>query len=331
MVSLIPQTMSEWNFETLQRTLEIPDIEEERFDFKSNKALDKDYRLEDHICAFANTYGGHIVIGVSEKRMNKNYKKFILDGFDDGSQDENLKRIAQKIWLIEPLPSYEVTTIESQGKYYIVLYIKQELHKRPFFVRNNCYVRMGSSTIPANRNIMLSLMNYNIVTHEDRRKHTEYIVNIYRQLTNLSVIRINQQYLLAIHENSMTLNSRFENNIMTIGGAVDLDKITQLHGIYHLDLAIAHLKCEEYHKKYRIFEQIKSVLEHINTNPDILNEETSSHIPAYPVHIVDYFKHNYKTGYKLYMLILRFREEIYHLIRDVSAGDTLRGFCKIGY
>lgn len=322
--------MSEWNFETLQRTLEIPDIEKEMFDFKSSKALDKEYRLEDHICAFANTYGGHIVIGVSEKRINKNYKKFILDGFDDGSQDGNLKRIAQKILLIEPLPSYEITTVEFQGKYYIVLYIKQELHKRPFFARNNCYVRMDSSTIPANRNIMLSLINYNMIPHEDRRKHTEYIANIYRQLTNLSVIRINQQYLLAIHENSMTVNSRFENNIMTIGRAADLDSITQLHSIYHLDLAIAHLKCEEYRKKYKIFEQIKPVLEHINTNPDTLNEETSSHIPDYPEHIVDY-KHNYKAGYKLYMLILRFREEIYHLIKDVSAGDTLKGFCKIGY
>ena len=311
--------------------MEIPDVEKESFDFKSKKVLDKEYRLEDHICAFANTYGGHIVIGVSEKMINNNYKEFILDGFDDGSQDENLRKIAQKIWRIEPLPSYEVTTVESQGKYYIILYIKQELHKRPFFARNNCHVRIGSSTIPSNRNIMLSLVNYNMIPHEDRRNHTEYIVNIYRQLTNLSLIRINQQYFLAIHENSMILNSGFENSILTIGGAADLDKITQLQSIYHLDLAIAHLKCEEYHKKYRVFEQIKSVLEHINSNTGILNEETLNEIPNYPEHIVDYFNHNYKAGYKLYILIRKFREEIYHLIKDVLAGDTLRGFCKIGY
>lgn len=137
-------------------------------------ALEKEYRLENHICAFANTYGGHIVIDVSEKVSSKNYKKFILDGFDDGTQDTNLRKISQKIWLIEPLPSYEVTTVESQGKYYIVLYIKQELHKRPFFARNNCHVRIGSSTIPANRNTVLSLVNYNMVPHEDRRKHRVY-------------------------------------------------------------------------------------------------------------------------------------------------------------
>lgn len=162
-------------------------------------------------------------------------------------------------------------------------------------------------------------------------ENTEYILNIYRQLTNFYIIRINRQYLLVIHENSMNLNSRFENGIMIVGRAADFDKITQLYSIYHLDLAIAHLKCEEYHKKYRIFEQIKHVLEHVNTNSSIFNEETLNDIPNYPEHIVDYFKHNYKAGYKLYMLIQKFREEINSLIRDLSAGDTLRGFCKIGY
>jgi hypothetical protein len=31
------------------------------------------------------------------------------------------------------------------------------------------------------------------------------------------------------------------------------------------------------------------------------------------------------------MLVLKFREEIFHTIRDLFAGDMLRGFCKIGY
>lgn len=126
--------MSEWNFETLQRTLEIPDIEKEMFDFKSSKALDKEYRLEDHICAFANTYGGHIVIGVSEKRINKNYKKFILDGFDDGSQDGNLKRIAQKILLIEPLPSMRLQQLSFRANI-ILFYISNKNSTRDPFLR----------------------------------------------------------------------------------------------------------------------------------------------------------------------------------------------------
>ncbi|MBA3283953.1 MAG: ATP-binding protein [Nitrosopumilus sp.] len=42
----------------------------ESFDFKNNKVLEKNYRLEDHICAFANTYGGYIVIGVGEEKTN---------------------------------------------------------------------------------------------------------------------------------------------------------------------------------------------------------------------------------------------------------------------
>lgn len=328
---IIPQTMEGWNIEVLRNILEIPDVEKESFDFKNNKVLEKSYRLEDHICAFANTYGGYIVIGVGEQKISENSKKFTLDGFDNGSQQEMLRKITQKIWLIEPMPLYEMTTIESQGKYQIILHIKSETHKRPFFAKNKSYIRIGSSTLPANRNVVLSMVNYNLIAHEDRKRHTEYIAGIFRQLTNLSIVKNNQNYSLAVLRDSFRLNPMFEKDILIIEEHTDIGKLSDLDKIYHLDLAISHLKCEEYHNKFKIFNEIKIVLDKININDKPIENLDFNDITNYPRHIVDYFKHNYKVGFKLYMLVLKFREEIFHTIRDLFAGDLLRGFCKIGY
>lgn len=331
MAFIIPQTMDGWNIDVLKNILEIPDVEKESFDFKNNKVLEKNYRLEDHICAFANTYGGYIVIGVKEEKINENSKKFTLDGFDNGSQHEMLRKIEQKIWLIEPIPFYEVMTLESQGKYQIILHIKLEIYKRPFFAKNNSYVRIGSSTLPANRNVVLSMANYNLIAHEDRKRHTEYIVGIFKQLTNLSIVKNNQNYSLVVLGDSFRLNPMFEKDILIIEERPNFGKISDLNKIYHLDLAISHLKCEEYHNKFKIFNEIKIVLDKINMNDKPIENFDFNDITNYPRHIVDYFKHNYKFGFKLYMLVLKLREEIYHTIRDLFAGDMLRGFCKIGY
>lgn len=327
---IIPQTMDGWNIEVLRNILDIPDIEKESFDFKNNKVLDRGYCLEDHICAFANTYGGHIVIGVEEKKINENHKKFALNGFDNGSQDEMLRKINQKIWLIEPAPLYETTTVESDGKYYIVLHIKLELYKRPFFSKYKSYIRLGSSTFPANRSVILSMVNHNFISHEDRRKHTEYIVGILKQLTNLSIINDNQHYFLGTSGDASKPNSIFEKDILLIGGHSGAEKISDLNKTYHLDLAISHLRCEEYYSKFKIFGEIKIFLGKINSGDKPI-ENSFSDITNYPTHIVDYFKNNHKIGFKLYMLVLKFREEIYHVINDISAGDMLRGFCKMGY
>ncbi len=330
-MNLIPQNMDEWTMEILQNILEIPNIEKESFDFKNNRVLDKDYRLEDHICAFANTYGGHIVIGIEEKKINGNYPRFILNGFNDGSQDDMLRKINQKIWLIEPLPHYEVKTIGSQNRYYIILFIKSEPYKRPFFTKNKAYIRIGSSTIPANRNIILSMVNHNLIPQDNRKKHTRYIFDIFRQLTNLSLVSNNEQYHLGLLNGASKLNNEFEKNILLVYKPLEYNSTFDLNKIYHLDLAISHLKCEEYLHKFKIFEDINHTLNKINVN-DAANEGLDLHKSAnYPTFIVDYFKHNYKIGYKLYMLVLRFREEIYYLIKDLQAGDMLRGFCKIGY
>lgn len=292
--------MDGWNIETLKKIIEIPDIEKESFDFKNNKVLDKDYRLEDHICAFANTYGGHIVIGIGEEKANGNNKKFTLNGFENGSQDEMLSKIAQKIWLIEPTPRYETTTIESEGKYYIVLHIRSELYKRPFFSEYKSYIRIGSSTFPANRNVILSMVNYNFISHEDRKKHTEYIVGIFKQLTNLSIINNNQHYFLGVLVDPFKLSPLIEKDILLIDVHPDIEKISDLNKIDHLDLAISHLKCEEYFNKFKIFGEIKIVLDKINVGDKTIENHDINGIPNYPTHIVDYFKHNYKIGFKLY-------------------------------
>ncbi|MBA3283954.1 MAG: hypothetical protein H0U27_02685, partial [Nitrosopumilus sp.] len=156
-----------------------------------------------------------------------------MDGFDNGSQHEMLRKVAQKIWLIEPIPLYEMTTIESQGKYQIILHIKSETYKRPFFAKNKSYIRIGSSTLPANRNVVLSMANYNLIAHEDRKKHTEYIVGIFKQLTNLSIAKTNQNYSLVALGDSFRLNPMFEKDMRINEERTSFGKILDLNKIYH--------------------------------------------------------------------------------------------------
>ncbi|MEJ7641301.1 MAG: hypothetical protein WKF36_03795 [Candidatus Nitrosocosmicus sp.] len=152
-----------------------------------------------------------------------------------------------------------------------------------------------------------------------------------KQLTNLSIDKTNQNYSLVVLGDSLRLNPMFGKDILINEERTSFGKILDLNKIYHRNLAISHLKCEEYHNKFKIFNEIKIVLDKININDKPIENLDFNDIVNYPMHIVDYFKHNYKFGFKLYMLVLKFREEIYHTIRDLFAGDMIRGFCKMGY
>ncbi|CAN5857706.1 hypothetical protein BH23THE1_BH23THE1_08730 [soil metagenome] len=76
-------------------------------------------------------------MGIEEIQVNKSYKKFELSGFDHGSEEDMLLKVAEKIVKVDPIPSYHTKIIEEGPKYYIILYIQSELTKKP--VIPGCY------------------------------------------------------------------------------------------------------------------------------------------------------------------------------------------------
>ena len=75
-MALIPSTRSEWSFERVQLLADAGQSEGDRHDFKLN--LPDAKNLTKVACAFANSYGGFFIIGVSER----NDHHFTIEGID---------------------------------------------------------------------------------------------------------------------------------------------------------------------------------------------------------------------------------------------------------
>jgi Putative DNA-binding domain len=73
---MIPSTRTEWSFERVQLLADAGQSEGDRHDFKLN--LPDAKNLTKVACAFANSYGGFFIIGVSER----NGHHFMIEGID---------------------------------------------------------------------------------------------------------------------------------------------------------------------------------------------------------------------------------------------------------
>jgi hypothetical protein len=77
---LIPLIRTEWSFERVQLLVESGQSESDRHDFKFN--LPDAKTLTKLACAFANTYGGFFIVGVSER----NGHHFTIEGIDSDKE-----------------------------------------------------------------------------------------------------------------------------------------------------------------------------------------------------------------------------------------------------
>ena len=105
----------------------------------------------------ANTYGGFIIIGLDEKKTNgvkSGYNKFGW-GLDE---DKINLQVANATHEVDPIPDVKLKCISDGGKTYVVIRITEEKSKKPFFIKDGkCYVRIGSSSRPASRSVIMNL------------------------------------------------------------------------------------------------------------------------------------------------------------------------------
>ena len=151
----IPRNLDDWNMDVIGSLLDIPTIESETLECKREINPNS---LCKHICAMANVHGGFILVGLDEKKTNggkkSGYEKVGLDLDEDGIN----QMVSSARYEIEPTPMVKPKCIPDGTKMYAVIHILEEKSKKPFFVKNGgCHIRVGSSSYPASRSIVMNL------------------------------------------------------------------------------------------------------------------------------------------------------------------------------
>lgn len=166
----IPHTLEEWNIEKLDELIQYVGIESDTLDFKKEAN-----KLEEHICAMANTKGGYIVLGINQIKSKDGKKiiRFAKKGFTRGKEDNIKNDITNYALHLEPVPNMGIIHIHEKNgkKFYTVLKIENINSSKPYFVTSTdqCFVRIQASKIRANRSVIFNLFSTNI----EQRKNLE--------------------------------------------------------------------------------------------------------------------------------------------------------------
>lgn len=169
-IPTIPEKLSDWDIEKLDELIEYTGIESDTFDFKKEAN-----ELEEHICAMANTKGGHLALGIEQIKSDDGTTtiRFKKTGFSKGKEDNLKNRITNSVLLLDPIPDVEIEHIhENDGeKFYSIIKIENKNFNKPYFVKSTdqCFVRIHNSKIRATRSVIFNLFSTNI----EQRKNLE--------------------------------------------------------------------------------------------------------------------------------------------------------------
>lgn len=154
-MNVIPKEIEDWNFNTINELIKLKDIESENFDFKGTKTKE----LAKHLCAFANTKGGFLVLGIDEKVNGEIKIGFEKNGFNKGREDHVKNDIRNHQVQIEPIPDIQIKIIPEGEKFFTVIQIEYNKFKKPYMLKEkgSCFVRIGGSTTPASRSTIIEL------------------------------------------------------------------------------------------------------------------------------------------------------------------------------
>ncbi len=165
MLPSIPGTLEDWNIQVIDDLLPILSIESETFDFKGHDFSKRSDELYCDLCAMANTSGGYIVLGVDEvKASDGKIIRFIKRGFERGEEEKINQTIANNMYSVDPTPNigqpwmvYE----EDKKYFYPVIRVNSVDRWKPYFTKTRCqcYVRVGNTSKPAGRTIVLNLLS----------------------------------------------------------------------------------------------------------------------------------------------------------------------------
>jgi hypothetical protein len=160
-----PERLEDYNISVINSLVGKRYIESETFDFKGKKAA-KGSELSKDFCAMANTRGGIIVLGIKEVKNNGFLERFMKEGFRTNVDDEDKVKqfFGNNMHEVEPTPRIDCNPVYEQddsSTYYMVIRIDGKEINRPYFLRSTgqCYVRIGNSSKPASRSVILNLFS----------------------------------------------------------------------------------------------------------------------------------------------------------------------------
>lgn len=155
-MNIIPNNISDWTLDTINELIKLRDIESEDFDFKGTDMKN----LANHLCAFANSNGGYLVLGIDEDKNNNKLLGFRKNGFKKEKEDHVKNEIRNHLVRIDPLPDIQTKIIPDGEKFYLIIKIENNHIQKPYFLNEKgFFVRIGSSTNIASRNIVLNLFS----------------------------------------------------------------------------------------------------------------------------------------------------------------------------
>lgn len=158
---MIPDRLEDWTYEAIQTLCQVGQSESDRHDFKFDLANLKE--PEKICCAFANSEGGFIVVGIKEKQ-----RIFTIEGIDPDNElyGNFLKRIKIEPALDVPHPKV-IGIPNSEKKLYVIEIPKSS--KRPHIPsvaeKRYFYKRHGSNCIQ----MTLEEIRYQIHNYEEKR------------------------------------------------------------------------------------------------------------------------------------------------------------------
>jgi hypothetical protein len=152
----IPRNKSDWNIDVLDKLIKLRDIESDTFDFKS------DYKkLSLHLCAFANNSFGQMVLGIEELKKGEVVYGFKKKGFLEDDLNSIQNEINNAMVNVDPAPTVTISVLNENQMVYPIIKIEGENSKKPYFQKGTgtCFVRIGSSSVPASRATILHLFS----------------------------------------------------------------------------------------------------------------------------------------------------------------------------
>jgi predicted HTH transcriptional regulator len=152
----IPSNKSDWDIDVLNKLIKLKDIESDTFDFKS------DYKkLSLYLCAFANNSFGQMVLGIKEFKKGQVLYGFKKEGFPENDLNSIQGEINNAMVNVDPAPRVTISTLNGNRLVYPIIKIEGENSKKPYFQKGTgiCFVRIGSSSVPASRTTILNLFS----------------------------------------------------------------------------------------------------------------------------------------------------------------------------
>jgi predicted HTH transcriptional regulator len=140
------------------------------------------------LCAFANTKGGNLFIGIN----NSSIPVGVID------KEFELRRLEKAFLLVIPCPDYSVKIINFKNNEIILIEVKEGKNK-PYFVKNGqktmAYIRAGDVNLPATRKTLRAFIHNQkprFYGEKTLKKDEKIVYNLFDKEKKLSVEKIRE-------------------------------------------------------------------------------------------------------------------------------------------